>query len=262
MWIFVMVVWQLTGNVGLGGWLMYITTPIYNHFFVDNKRNVAVRNEKAFIKSSMFTFPCYAIIFVYFACQIYLLCLYSTNWKPDLPIFRHQHETYFDLLMLVFTLGFFSVLGNAASHEIGHWPETHNKIMGFLPYVSIFYSHFQNDHNLGHHKNICTPLDPCSHPKYDNIYTGPIKAMFMTNVNTWYREQTRLQVKYKQEPSFFTSLTENKMIPYKLMEVAMVYGVYQVFGIGGLKCQIFGGLVGYLWMEMINYITHYGLIRK
>lgn len=31
---------------------------------------------------------------------------------------------------------------------------------------------------------------------------------------------------------------------------------------GGLKCQLFGGFVGYYFMEVINYITHYGLRRK
>lgn len=121
-WVFYMVVWQYTGNAALGGWLMYAFTPIYNWFILDNKRNIAVKNEKAFIKSSMFTVPCYVILILYFAVQFYFLCLYSTNWKPDLPIFRHKHETYIDLLMLTFTIGFFSILGQSAAHEIGHWP--------------------------------------------------------------------------------------------------------------------------------------------
>lgn len=38
--------------------------------------------------------------------------------------------------------------------------------------------------------------------------------------------------------------------------------VYQVFGMGGLKCQLYGGFVGLFFINVIDYITHYGLRRK
>lgn len=164
---------------------MYASTPLYNMFILDNKRNVAARNEKAFIKSSMFTIPCYVIIVVYVIVQVYFLCLYSTNWKPDLPIFHHKHETYLDLLILSFTLGFFCIVGLAGAHEIGHWPETHNKLLGLIPFVSIFNTHFQNEHILNHHKNLGTPLDPASHKKGSNLYVDIPKAMMENIVTTW-----------------------------------------------------------------------------
>ena len=43
-----------------GAWLMYVGTPLYNYFMLYDNHNIARKNEKAWMQSSLFLIPMYA----------------------------------------------------------------------------------------------------------------------------------------------------------------------------------------------------------
>lgn len=51
-----------TGKPLLGGWLMFIGTPIYNTFLYQDVENISRINEKTWMRSKMFFIPLYAYI--------------------------------------------------------------------------------------------------------------------------------------------------------------------------------------------------------
>jgi len=90
---FYLVVYQITGSVALGAWLMYVLTPLYNLVFLDDNRNITPKNEKAFLQSKLFLLPLWGYVFGYLAAHIYGLMIFSTKWRPNLPIFEVVPET-------------------------------------------------------------------------------------------------------------------------------------------------------------------------
>lgn len=90
----------MTGNVTLGGVIIYFMTPFYNWFILSDDKNLNQKVEKAYMKSrNMFLIPAWATIFGFLLIHIYVLAMYSTNWKPDLPIFHHKPETWVQFIL-------------------------------------------------------------------------------------------------------------------------------------------------------------------
>jgi len=105
----------------------------------------------------MFFIPLYTFILGMVLTNFYFLCLFSTNWKPDLPIFDHLPDTYYKYMMMYLVLGFFQGIAAIAGHELLHDKRAINKIIGSIPYAQFCYSHFWDEHTKGHHKYIATP---------------------------------------------------------------------------------------------------------
>lgn len=143
-----------------------------------------------------------------------------------------------------------------------HWPETINKVIGSIPFVQAFYSHFWDEHIFSHHKTVATDEDPVSHPLGTSSYVAVPKAFIATHRESWNREVERISKIYNGNPSFYAKIFENKMVYYQILHAFILFSIYQVFGIGGLKAQMIFVSQGILWTEMINYIEHYGLRRK
>lgn len=51
------------------------------------------------------------------------------------------------------------------------------------------------------------------------------------------------------------------MVWFTALHLLMAWTIFFVFGWGGLKHQLVYSLVGAWYLEMINYIEHYGLLR-
>ena len=51
------------------------------------------------------------------------------------------------------------------------------------------------------------------------------------------------------------------MVVYFVFHVIFLSVIYQYFGTGGLKLQFYYTILGLTWIEMVNYLEHYGLMR-
>lgn len=141
-----------------------------------------------------------------------------------------------------------------------------HKIVGNLPYVQFFYSHFWQEHTHSHHKYLATVDDPVCHDIGTSIFTSVPKAVVGTHFATWSREIARIRhhVKetYGREASTIELLVHNAMALYFILHVSMIFGIYYLFGTGGLFFQLWYTLSGLFWAEAVNYLEHYGLRRR
>ncbi len=117
--------------------------------------------------------------------------------------------------------------------------------------------HFLPYHNNGHHFQVATPNDPATARKNEPVYLFWLRSQWGSYVQAWQLEKQRLQKQGK--PAF---LFQNKALTYTVIQVlfvALIYGVY-----GGLVAGLFVAAAGFgiLLLETVNYIEHYGLLRK
>lgn len=211
----------------------------------------------------MFHIPLWSFVFMTAGLWLYGLLLMSTKYRISHWIFEdYTPVTTWQYVQYMLVTTFVHALSQVAGHEIFHNKETCHKVVGSIPYVLSFNSHFWDEHVRNHHKVIATPEDPVSHPMGMSVYEAIVSSVCRTHAQSWDREQKRLKKLHKVEDlSWFTSLTQNRMVYYQLIHCGILWTCYQVGGIGGLKYQLVFATIGITWLEIINYLEHYGLRR-
>ena len=241
----------------------------------------------AIFSEGIFTFatPIYAFIFIPFL-EI-IMKDYDTKYDEDQKKKRLSNRIFDILLYLnipfVFILLFFglnkltdnsliiiekvgivSSLGillatNAinVAHELGHRISRTERTLSKILLIPCLYMHFYLEHNFGHHKNVATPEDPATSKFNQSVYHFWITSVFNQFVNAW---KIQKEILKRSEKSFISF--QNDMIWYMIIQSAYLYLIFMFFGIYGLFYAVIVGIQSFLFLETINYIEHYGLVRK
>lgn len=203
------------------------------------------REEKK--NNRLFDWMLYLNIPIVFGLLLYLLVQVSqNNYEP--------HE----LVGLVLSLGI--VLGTNGinvAHELGHRQDSTERYWAKLLLLPSFYMHFYIEHNFGHHLHAATREDPATARYNQSVYSFWISSVFRQYVSAWKLQRKLL----KTSGSTFLS-PKNDMLWYSVFQVAYLLAVFFFFGAVGLLFAVAAGVVGFLLLETVNYIEHYGLLRK
>ncbi len=148
-------------------------------------------------------------------------------------------------------------IGINVAHELGHKPERFKQLLSKALLLPSLYLHFFIEHNMGHHKRVATDEDPASARKNEPIYTFWIRSVVMSYLHAWKIEGDRLRVKKSK-----SSLLYHQMVWFTLIQVALVTGIYLLYGKTVLLLFIGSAIFSFLLLETINYVEHYGLRRK
>ena len=147
--------------------------------------------------------------------------------------------------------------GINVAHELGHRNNKFEQFLSKTLLLSSLYMHFFIEHNRGHHKRVSTKEDPSSARYGENIFSFWIRSVFTGYISAWNIEFSRL----KRLKKFKFSL-ENEMLRFQLIQVLFVSSIYFVFGTQITIYFLFAAVMGFLLLETVNYIEHYGLQRK
>ncbi|MFN8275876.1 MAG: alkane 1-monooxygenase [Chitinophagales bacterium] len=149
------------------------------------------------------------------------------------------------------------VFGINVAHELGHRATRHEQLMSKLLLLTTLYLHFFIEHNRGHHKNVSTDDDPASARYGETLYGFWIRSV----VNSW-RSAWRLENDRLRKLTLPWYYLQNEMLQYQLIQFAVVIGIGVAFGLKILALYLMSATVGFLLLETVNYIEHYGLRRK
>ena len=149
------------------------------------------------------------------------------------------------------------VIGINVGHELGHRNTWYEQLMAKILLMTSLYMHFFIEHNRGHHKLVSTPEDPASARYGEVLYTFWFRSIFGVYTLAWKLENERLR--RKGLPVF--SL-KNEMIIYHLVQIGLVIGIGLYFGWVTAGHFLIAAFMGYLLLETVNYIEHYGLQRE
>ncbi len=149
------------------------------------------------------------------------------------------------------------VIGINVAHELGHRRKQYEIIMAKMLLATTLYMHFYIEHNRGHHKNVSTPLDPATSRRGENIYFFWFRSITGSYKGAWKLENNRL----KKEGKNWFSL-HNEMLRFHIIQLSLCVAILGIFGGFALLAFFGSSFFGYLLLESVNYIEHYGLQRK
>ena len=134
--------------------------------------------------------------------------------------------------------------------------------MGLISLTKIFYCHFKDEHVQGHHKKVATEIDPSTSRMNESIYTYVPREVIGTNISMWQLETKKIKKQHGDNCSILALLLFNRLVWYYVLQFCICLTVYFTLGWASLKAMFVYGAVGLLYQCYMNYITHYGLLRK
>ncbi len=237
------------------GWLSYTTLfiafgviPLLELFIQPDDSNASEEEQKKRLDNKAYDFLLYAIV------PLQFIMLFWFLWN-------FTHAANASLATLVGWLLAMGILNGAfginVAHELGHRPNKKDQLLSKLLLMSTLYMHFFIEHNRGHHKYVSTPNDPASARKNEVLYFFWIRAVIQSWKSAWKLERRRLKNSVEGEWSW-----QNSMVRYSFIQTSFIALILVVFGWKACLFFCISALFGILLLETINYIEHYGLLRK
>lgn len=149
------------------------------------------------------------------------------------------------------------VLGINVAHELGHRKKKSEQWMAKVLLSTSLYTHFFIEHNRGHHKHVATENDPSSARQNEWLYAFWVRSVIYSYLSAWKIENNRLLKKGKSIVSL-----DNEMIQIQLIHFSLLIGIFYLFGVLVLIYFVAAAIFGFLLLETVNYIEHYGLSRN
>jgi len=149
------------------------------------------------------------------------------------------------------------VLGINVAHELGHRPKKHEQFLAQALLLTSQYMHFFIEHNRGHHKHVSTIEDPSSARLNEWLPTFWLRSVFTGYASAWKIENHELR---RKKISVFG--LKNTMLRFLLLQILFVLAIYIIFSLKVMLLYMAAATMGFLLLETVNYIEHYGLQRK
>jgi alkane 1-monooxygenase len=149
------------------------------------------------------------------------------------------------------------IIGINVGHELGHRMKKFERFFGEVLLLTSLENHFLPYHNRGHHFQVATPQDPATARRNEWLFVFWFRSQTGSYFQAWKIENERMKI--QKQP--ILSL-KNKMVQYTLVHLALFLLIYSVYGGFVLLQFIKVAIIGILLLETVNYIEHYGLLRK
>jgi len=225
----------------------FIIIPLIELFLRPDKRNLDQKSLIKEKKSKVYDW------ILYLAVPVQLLMLISFLFVIELTPF--MSVSFFGK---VFSMGLLcSVLGINIGHELGHRSSKTEQFLGEILLLTSLNTHFLPYHNEGHHREVATPADAATAKKNQWLYSFWITSHFKSYAKAWTIENNRMR---RKGQSIFS--LNNKMIVYSIANIAVLGLVYFLFDYKVLIAFVLAAVIGILLLGTVDYIEHYGLLRK
>lgn len=236
---------------GLWSWatvvLAFFIIPLGELVLPSSTANVSPEEEKELLRHRLFDWLLYLNAPLLFA---------VAGWY--LYAVANQSLSLAELLGLTFSTGIIvGANGINVAHELGHRSNRAEQTLAKIMLLPALYQHFYIEHNRGHHKNVATEKDPASARRGENVYAFWLRSVAGSWHSAWALERERLKKSGKPVWS-----RANEMLRFSVFQSAWLTAIFAVFGWKGLAGALAIAVVGFLMLETVNYIEHYGLRRR
>lgn len=226
--------------------LAFLIIPAMELFIPSSTYNLSKEEEDIQNNKRYFDFLLYLNIPVQWGLIFYFFYVLTTR---DLFLY--------EIIAMTVNVGIMNGYCINVAHELGHRNNNFDRFISAFLLIPSHYLHFLIEHNLGHHKKVSTLEDPASSRFNESIYAFYLRSVSMSYVDAWKIEISLLK---RNGKAFFS--VHNRMFHYLFIHALYLGLVTYVFGQIGLIAAIFSGIIGFLLLESVNYIEHYGLNRR
>lgn len=225
----------------------FVFIPVLELILSEDSRNLTDGEIKEKAINRLFDWLLYVNVPIVFSLLVYSLFVF-TNSALEL----------YEVVGLVVTTGIIlGVNGINVGHELGHRQASKERFLGKLLLLPSLYMHFYIEHNFGHHLHAATKEDPATARYNQSVYSFWLTSTVRQYFSAW-RIQKKLRKNYNL--SFFS--IRNDMFWTSVIQIVYLALVYWVFALNGLLFALSAAVVGFLLLETVNYIEHYGLLRS
>jgi alkane 1-monooxygenase len=225
----------------------FIIIPVLELFLPSNEKNYSKEEVNSRLKNKFFDVILYFNVPIVYGCLVYTLIKITTH-----------HLQNYELIGTTISLGIIlGTNGINVAHELGHREKLIERILGKILLIPSHYMHFFIEHNYGHHLHVSTPEDPSTAKYNQNIYAFWIQTVFGT-----YRKAWEIQKKLNKLENRSIYSLKNDMLWFTLIQIGYLFSIYTYFGTNAFVVVFVAGIIGFLLLETINYIEHYGLKRN
>ena len=223
----------------------FVILPLLEQILPKSTENISEEKRDQKLKNKIYDWLLYLNLPITYGTLLFSLYV---NHTSTLAIY--------EFIGILFSTGI--VLGTNGinvGHELGH-RQNADRYIGKLLLLPSLYMHFFIEHNYGHHLNVATKEDPATAKYNQHLYQFWIKSVPHQYINAW---RIQLRLLQTNERNFLS--VANDMFWYSVLTIVYLTVIFIAFGSSGLLLAIGAGIVGFLLLETINYIEHYGLRR-
>lgn len=163
-----------------------------------------------------------------------------------------------DAVRLAIPMGMLSgMFGMAAAHELMHVRERAARAAAGLLLAVCGYGHFLIEHVSGHHRRVGTPADGATARLGESVYAFLPRTVASGLASAWRTEAERLARRGRRalDPA-------NRLIAWGALSILLCAGAGWLAGAPGIVFLVVQGAVGVASVETMNYLQHYGLVRR
>ena len=234
--------WSL-GSVYIG----FVFIPIVELALPGTSKNLSPEAELSQNKRRFFDFLLYLNIPILYGLLFYFFHTIQTRELSN-----------FELAGMICNVGLIiGISGINVGHELGHRSNQYEQFMAKILLLPALYLHFNIEHNRGHHKHVATEEDPASARLGESLYAFWFRSVLGGYLNAWKLEKKRL--KKIGKPNFSWA---NEMIRFQVFQVTYLILLGFLFGWAMIPFALAAAVFGFLMLECVNYIEHYGLRRQ
>lgn len=238
-----------------GGWwwgavlaIPFVVVPILDHLLGPDTHSPA-REQKKDMEAQ---FSYRLVLYLYAVAHVALIMWGIVAWST-------QHLDPFERALLTLCMGIMTGgLGITIAHELVHRSAAVERVIGYLLLCGVWYMHFGLEHVAGHHKNVGLHDDPATARRGESSYAFVVRSIVMGWLHAFSLERARLERAGRSPWS-----TANKVLAWLVLQAAWTAAAMILTGDPSVLLFILGqSAVAILLLELVNYVEHYGLVRK
>lgn len=148
-------------------------------------------------------------------------------------------------------------IGIVYAHELMHQKPKIERLMGDVLMCMVLYGHFRTEHLLVHHRYVGTPRDAVTARYNENFYRFFLRVLPGSLFSAFQAEREKLA---RAGLPWWSS--RNPFWTYWTFQTAFLILAALIGGWMGLWLFATQAFVAVFYLELINYVEHYGLTRK
>lgn len=236
------------------GWLTFLpllysffVIPVLELFFKPDAENASAAELEIRKEDKLYDYLLYAVVPVQYGFLVWFLFAVG---ESGLTLWEQAGRVSGFGLMC-------GVIGINVAHELGHRVTKPEQFMAKALLLTSQYMHFFIEHNRGHHKHVSTKEDPSSARKNEILPAFWLRSVFTGYLSAWRLENERLRRKKQPLVSF-----KNEMLRFLGIQLGFLVLIVLFFSAKVLFLYLLAAIFGFLLLETVNYIEHYGLQRQ
>ena len=231
----------------------YCFVPILDEVIGKDAQNVQKEEFEGLIKEKYFDFLVFSHVW------IHLFILAFVGYQLS-----NNSFSLIQICGFVLSQGIYAASIINVAHELGHRNSSVAHWHSKIALMSVCYAHFLVEHNRGHHVHVATPGDPATSKRNQTVYAFWKQTLIGSFASAWKIESKLIEKKGLKKWSL-----KNEVIQGIIGSICIVSLLFVGISFFRNELSFFvflhffaQSLIAVLTLECVNYIEHYGILRR